>query len=263
MASSAAMRALVIALVSCAGVVAGCAYQRYTTPLHPELNLRLASKDQPGGLYTFRLIDAEVPPTKISGLTWDDDGSGPDPFVRLYVDGRLVWESEVKDDTTRPEWNAVLPRNIEVHRNSLFRLELWDWDTTISADPIGQIEHRGLPDSAVPGAQTRLQVDTRSTVQIMVNAPHAHTGVGVSVEARPDALKVYAIEPYSPAARAGIRIGDMIVGVGSERVSHMGPSDAVSELSLAAERGHKLVIAGPNNQEREVTLDKGYVWLVM
>ena len=44
----------------------------------------------------------------------------------------------------------------------------------------------------------------------------------------------------------------------------MGAGDAVSELALAADRGHKIVIADPEGKnEREVTLDKGFVWLVM
>jgi hypothetical protein len=257
------MRALGLVLATLAGW-GGCAYPRYTTPLHQELGLKLASKDQPAGLYTLQLLSAELPPTKMSGLTWDEDGSGPDPFVRLYIDGTLVWESEVKENQLRPEWNAVLPRNVAIRPNSHFRLELWDRDTAISADPIGGIEHRGLPENAVPDAQARLSLDSMATVLIMVSAPHPHKGVGLSVEARPDALKVIGLEPYSPAARAGIKVGDMIVGVGNERVSHIGPSDAVSELSMAAERGHKLTLIDPSGkQEREVTLDQGYVWLIM
>jgi hypothetical protein len=257
------MRALGLVLATLAGL-AGCAYPRYTTPLHQELNLKLASKDHPPGLYTFQLLSAELPPTKMSGLNWDEDGSGPDPFVRLYIDGTLVWESEVKENQLRPEWNAVLPRNVAIRPNSHFRLELWDRDTAVSADPIGGIEHRGLPENAVPDAQARLSLDSKATVLIMVSAPRPHKGVGLSVEARPDALKVIGLEPYSPAARAGVKVGDMIVAVGNERVSHMGPNDAISELSMAAERGHKLTLADSSGKsEREVTLDQGYVWLVM
>jgi hypothetical protein len=257
------MRALALVLIWVGGWV-GCAYPRYTTPIHMEPNARLSSKDQPAGMYTFRLLSAEVAPTKVSGLAWDDDGSGPDPFVRLYIDGRLVWESDVMDNQTRPQWNVVLPRNVIIHGNSLFRLELWDRDSSITADPMGEIEHRGLPDNAVPDAQARLQLDSRSTVLIMVGPPHAHKGVGLSVEARSDALKVYEIEPYSPAARAGIRVGDRIVGIGSERVAHMGGNDAISELSLAAERSHKLSVTDSDGKnEHDVTLDQGYIWLAL
>ncbi|MGH8310493.1 MAG: PDZ domain-containing protein, partial [Steroidobacteraceae bacterium] len=200
----------------------------------------------------------------ISGLTWDDDGSGPDPFARLYVDGRLVWESEVQENKVAPEWNAVLPRNVVIPPDGEFRLELWDWDTAISADPIGRIERSGLPTTMVSDAIARLQLDNFVTIVAMVSAPRAHRGVGVTVEVRPDALKVLSVEPYSPAARAGIRTGDQIVGVANERVAQLAEADAMSELSLAAERSYKLTVADADgNNEREATLDKGYVWLVM
>ena len=258
-----AMRTLATVLsLSC--VLGGCAYQRYNTPLHAAPDVKLATKDLPPHMYAFRLISAEVPPTKISGLPWDEDGSGPDPFVRLYVQNQLVWESPVIEDQTRPEWNAVLPRNIVIPADAEFRLELWDRDTAVSADPIGRIERSGLPTTALPGAVARLELDRSAMISIMVSPPQAHRGVGLAVEAHSDGLKVLTVEPYSPAARAGIRTGQWIVGIGNERVKYMGERDAVSELALAVDRGHKLTVADANgHNEREVTLDQGYVWLVM
>jgi PDZ domain/C2 domain len=245
-------------------VLVGCAYRRHTTPLHLEPDARVPSKERPGHMYTFRLISARVDGQKISGLPWDDDGSGPDPFVRLHVAGRLIWESEVKENQVAPEWNAVLPRNVVIGPESPFRLELWDWDTAISADPIGRIERTGLPPTVVPDAIARLQLDNKGTAVVMITAPRAHRGVGVTVEVRSDALKVLAVEPYSPGARAGIKVGDLITGIASERVEHMDDADAMSELSMASERGYKLTVADAEGlNERDVILDKGYVWLVM
>jgi hypothetical protein len=259
----AAMRHFALLLVL-AGGLGGCAYQRYTTPLHPASDVKLASKDQPAQMYTFRLISADIPPTKLSGLAWDDDGSGPDPFARLYVDNQLVWESAVLENTAKPEWNVVLPRNVLIPSNRQFRIELWDKDTAVSADPIGSLEHTGLPNTLVPDALTRIELDNRAWVAVMISPPHPYRGVGLSVEARSGALKVYEVEPYSPAARAGIRVGELIVGIAGERVEHMGSNDAVSELALAADRGHKLMVADSEGKnEREVMLDHGYVWLIM
>jgi hypothetical protein len=205
-----------------------------------------------------------VPATKISGLAWDDDDTGPDCFVRLYIDDRKVWESEPETDKVRPEWNAMLPRNVVIGPDSKFRLEVWDFDTALSADPIGRIERRGLPTTAVPGAMARLQLDSKATIVVLVSKPRAHRGAGISVEVRSDALKVLSVEPYSPAARAGIKAGDRIVGIGGERVAHMEEDDAVSQLSLAHERRHKLAVTNADGKnEREVTLDDGYVWLIM
>src|SRR5262245_32058653 len=96
--------------------VVGCAYPRHTTPLNAAPGLKVPSEQVPGGMYTLQLISATAPPTKISGLAWDDDGSGPDLFVRLYVADRMVWESPVIENETKPQWNRVLPANVIIPR---------------------------------------------------------------------------------------------------------------------------------------------------
>ena len=255
-------RALFSCLLACA--LGACAYPRHTTPLNDAPGLKVPTEQTPGGMYTVRLLSAVAPPNKISGLAWDDDGTGPDLFARIYVDDRKVWESPVIENETKPQWNRVLPGNVIVPRASDFRLELWDYDTPVSADPIGRIEHRGLPPTAIPDAIARLQLDAGTMVVIMVSAPRPHRGVGLEVEVRPDALKVLSVEPYSPAARAGVKKGDHIVGIASERVAHMEEANKISELSLAAGRHAKLVVTDSNGKnEREVQLDGELIWLVL
>jgi hypothetical protein len=242
----------------------GCAYPRHTTPLNAAPGIKVPSEQTPGGMYAFRLISAVAPQTKISGLGWDDDGTGPDLFARIYVDERKVWESPVIENDPTPTWNRVLPRNVIIPRNSDFRLELWDYDTAVSSDPIGRIEHRGLPTTAIPDAMARLQLDAGTMVVIMVSAPQPHRGVGLAVEVREDALKVLSVEPFSPAARAGVKKGDQIVGIASARVADMEEGAKISELSLAAGRHAKLAITDANGKnEREVQLDGELTWLVL
>jgi hypothetical protein len=255
---------LTIAAALALCTASGCAYPRHTTPLNTASDLKLPSEQIPGGMYTFQLISATAPETKISGLPWDDDGSGPDLFVRLYVNERMVYESAVIENSTKPEWNRVLPHNVIIPRDSDFRIELWDYDTAVSADPIGRVEHRGLPPTAMPGALARLQLDSATMLVISVNPPRPHRGVGLTVEVRPDLLKVLKVEPFSPAARAGIRSGDQIVGIGSERVKDLDEGAKMSELSLAAGRKAKLSVLDPQGKnERDAQLDGDIVWLVM
>lgn len=251
---------IIVSVLLCSG----CAYRRHTTLLNPLPAGSAANEEAPSDVYSVRVVRGEVPPRKISGLPWDDDKTGPDTFVRLYVGDRMVWESEVIENQTRPEWNVTLPRNVRIPSNSRFRVELLDYDTAVSADPIGHLQQTGLPPTALPGALARLYLEGGSMLAIQVDEPVAQRGVGLTVEIRPDHLRVLKVEPYSPAARAGIRSGDRITAIGPERVSSMSDDDAASALSLAADRRQKLAVADPEgHDERKVTLESSYIWLVM
>lgn len=223
-----------------------------------------SAQDWPRGVYGLRVLSALAKQGQLSGLPWDDDGTLPDTFLRLYIDGKQVWQSEVAQDDDSPTWNAGLPRNIVVPETSSFRLELWDWDTMVSADAMGHIERRGLPGNVTPGTESRLTLNSGAVVTLMLTPPLPRRGIGLRVELRPEYLKVLSVEPYSPAARGGIKSGDHIVGIGGTRVSQLGEDKAASELSLVLDRGaHTLQVADASGAEREVALDQGYVWQVM
>ncbi|MDD9947266.1 MAG: PDZ domain-containing protein [Myxococcales bacterium] len=240
-----------------------CAYPRRATHVTPAPAAAAQAEATPEGMWTFEVIDAELPPRKPSGLDWDDDGSGPDPFVRLYIGERMVWESPTVENTAKPDWHATLPRNLIIPKGARFKLEVWDRDTAVTADPMGSIARDGLPSNLLPDARARLTLDTLATVTARIQAPRPSAGVGVEVEIRSDELIVLSVAPYSPAARAGMRVGDRIVAIGPQRVSHMSNEDAFSGLSLASDRKSKLSLADTVGVERDVVLDAWPLWQVM
>jgi len=244
-------------------ILFGCGYPRRETHMTPAPPAITQAAKRPDGLWTVRVLGGETAEKKRSGMDWDTDGTGPDPFLRLYVNDRLVWESEVVYDSAKPAWNFTLPRNLQVGSDDNFRIEMWDRDTAVDADPMGRLSHMGLPSNALPDAQARLSLEMGTSVEIMVSAPTAHRGVGLYFELHKDALVVVEVEPRSPAGRAGLKPGDRIVGVGPERVQHMTGQEASSALSLASERGLTLTVADANGAERQLPLDKEPIWLVM
>ncbi|MBN1656124.1 MAG: PDZ domain-containing protein [Deltaproteobacteria bacterium] len=246
-------------------VVATCAYEVRSTTLH---SVAAPTPDllsyRPKNTWSFRVLNGQVPPRKRSGLEWESDGTLPDPFVRLYVDERIIWESEVKYDTTSPQWNITLPRNVKVEPTSQFRIELWDFDTIASADPIGILKRRGWPPTVNPDAITRLMLDTGAVLTVTMFDPRVHEGVGIrSYEVRSDCLLVVDVEKYSPAGRAGIKPDECIVEIDGLRVSSLQDIKAMTMLSLAAKREYELKVADKGEAERSVKLDSGYIWLVM
>ncbi|HKP60935.1 MAG TPA: PDZ domain-containing protein [Polyangiales bacterium] len=218
-------------------------------------------RDEPSGMWAVRLIGADLPAFKGAGLPWDSDGTPPDPYLKLLVNGRVVWESPVQEDTFHPQWNVTLPRNVYMGSNSTFRLELWDRDSG-SSDPAGSYTRKGLPESALPDAEARLSMGNGAGITVKLSAPQASRGVGLRYEIHGDGLLVLDVEPFSPAARAGLKKDDLIVAIGESRVERVGGEKAASELSLASDRGSTLTY---KRAEKQATadIDKGFLWLTM
>ncbi len=253
-------------LIICAAfLAAGCVYERRSTTLHavskPSKDL-LAKK--PAHVWAFRVLAAEIPARRKTGLGWDEDGTGPDPFVRIYTDKRLVWESPHKENQTSPKWNTTLPRNLLVRPDTQFRVEIWDRDTVVTSDPIGQRQYLGLPPNARPEAVARLLFEGGVVLTVSVTEPRVHRGVGITdFEVRSDGLHVVTVETYSPAGRAGIRVGERVVTIDGLPVDSLPGGKAATMLSLAAERSYPLEVVDLTGSKRNVNLDQSYVWLIM
>jgi hypothetical protein len=213
-------------------------------------------------MWSVRLVSADLPQFKGAGLPWDSDGTGPDPYMKLLVNDQVVWESPVQENTLHPQWNVTLPRNVYMASKATFRLELWDLDAG-GSDPAGVFTRRGLPETALPDAEARLPMGNGGAITVKLSSPIASRGVGVRFEIRGDGLLVLAVEPFSPAARAGLKAGDLIVKIGESSVEAVGGEKAASELSLASDRGAKLTIREDDKPERTAELDRGFLWLTM
>lgn len=254
--------ARVCLVTAMAAVAFACAYPRRTTHIVPLPPGAVALSDRPAGMWQLELIGAELPVRKRTGLPWDDDNSPPDPFVRLFVGGRMIWESEVLEDTSRPEWNVTLPRNVLLARGGRFHVEVWDHDSAVSADPIGTHSSNGRPSALLPNTSSRLLLGTTGAVVMRITPPVPHSGVGLEVEVRSDALVVLQVMPHSPASRSGIQVGDRIVGFGPERVANLGDDEAFGRLALAVDRGTQIQVRSKGqHEERSITFDKAPLWL--
>lgn len=265
--SERALGAMLTARNACLALVlslslATCAYPRKSTPLSAVPNLRTAPSDTPDDLWKLIIVSADVPRTQRSGLPWDEAKGAPDPYVRLYVNGRELWRSPTVTDSLRPEFNASPPRNLAVARNERLRLELWDEDA-VGGDPIGVYEGRALGE-AILDAETTLKLEGGATLTVRVARPEPHAGTGIALyEIRKTALHLLEILPRSPAARAGLKAGDQITAIDGKTIDQLGPRGAESALVLAAQRESELTVVSPGESPRAVTLDKGYVWLSM
>ncbi|MCA9604559.1 MAG: PDZ domain-containing protein [Myxococcales bacterium] len=246
-------------------VASGCVYPHRGTSLTTVHSDRTSTGmiHAPPHIFQLTVTEAHVLPRNRGDLAWDDNDGLPDVYVRIYRDEELVWQSETLDDTLEPAWNATLPRNFSAPPHASLRFEVWD-DDTVGADPVGIYRNRGLPETALPGADARLLLEGGSYLTIHVENPRPHRGVGIEeYEVRPDELVVVRVQPSSPASRADLVPGDRIVAVGDQRISALNDAQAASALSMAQTRRRTLTVIGADQRERQVELDQGFVWLTM
>src|SRR5262249_27842219 len=111
-------------------------------PVHGEVS---DTSDSPTDLWTLTIVSAQIPPTDRGGHPWN--GGGPDAFVKIVRGGHDVWESASIAGRLDPTWNATLPTNVRLPRDTEIRFELWE-RAVPSPHPIGIGVYHGLPDEA-------------------------------------------------------------------------------------------------------------------
>lgn len=208
----------------------------------------------------LRFLSAVIPPQQRGGLEWDDDGTGPDAMVRVYRNDELVWESAPVEGGLSPELNVAPPENVYLPADADIRIELWDSDA-VAGDPIGIWRGRGLPPSALLGADARVMLDSRAVLVMRVERARPKRGLGLALyEQRSDAVLALDVTPRSPAARAGLVNGDRIVAIGEDSIESLGAARAASALARAGTRRGATLVVERSGHREILRLDGGFVW---
>ena len=249
---------LILLLVSIVG--AGCAYPRKSTALSV-VKAAGNSISSPDDVWRIRFTSADIPSVQRSGAAWDDDGTGPDTFVRIYRADELIFESAVTKDQIKPQFKFPVTENLWLPSHKEIRIELWDKDSGIS-NPVGIWKGRGLPPTALPGADARVMLEGKTQLNFQVMQPEAHRGVGIPLyELKGSELSILEVIERSPAGRAGLVPGDSIVEIDGKPVTDYSDAQAASALSMASSRQTKMVVLKGKSQKRvPVDVDNGYVW---
>lgn len=235
---------------------AACAFPRRSTSLSPSPG---ATGGAPPSVVRIQFQGADIPAQDRGGRPWDEDGSPPDSFVRIYRGDELIFESEPAQNALQPVFDFVSP-NLYVPRTESVRIELWDSDPLRQPGIIGSWRGRGLPRSAILNGNSQLLLEGRAVIMFRVIDPVAERGVGIlEYEVRSDRLLVLDVVRFSPAGRAEIQVGDAIVAIDGNSVSDLGEAQAASAISMSSSRGSTLSVER-NGSTRDIEIDGGYVW---
>jgi len=92
-------------------------------------------------------LSARISPTDSNGDTWDGDGSPPDPFIVVLVDGTAVLTTQTVQNSLTPTWTESAVINI--NNNTRVVIQMWDEDFLI---PQGMV---ATPDEAISAVELK------------------------------------------------------------------------------------------------------------
>jgi len=105
----------------------------------------------------------------------------------------------------------------------------------VKHDYVERVDDHHLMESAVRGMVSALDphsafLDNNEYDEIRISTTGAYSGVGIEVALQDDVVKVVTPMEGTPAARAGIRAGDIIVSIDGVAVDSSGLDDAINRM---------------------------------
>jgi Cys-rich repeat protein len=81
-----------------------------------------------GATYKLTIKSGTAPSATASGGAWDIDGSLPDPYLNVYVNGSLVCYTAPVSNTTTPTWNATCNTALKLTSSDTLKFVMMDDD---------------------------------------------------------------------------------------------------------------------------------------
>src|SRR5688572_24313575 len=105
----------------------------------------------------------------------------------------------------------------------------------VKRDYVERVDDHALMENAVRGMLSALDphsafLDNNEYDEIRVSTTGAYSGVGIEVTMENDVVKVVTAMDGTPAARAGIKAGDIITAIDGARVDTTGLTDAINRM---------------------------------
>ncbi|MDP9211820.1 MAG: S41 family peptidase [bacterium] len=159
---------------------------------------------------------------------------------------------------------GIPPRQYEAGDTGAFAdySEFYEAKQLIEDRHVGEVDPQELVDAATDGLVNGLDDPysdylTPSEVQELEDSLSGEVeGIGIEIGVRDERVVVIAPLPDSPAARAGIRAGDRVVGVGDTPTVGLTVSEVADRIRGEAGTEVRVTVQTPGAQPRELTITR-------
>lgn len=243
------------------GLGTGCAavYPAIDTPVRPAPEDAKLDPPPPESLYYLALKGAVVPQRTRGNAKWDEFGSGaPDPYVKLYLDGDLLFTTSTEQDTYEPKWADAPRQNWVVPADAVLKVEMWNAnpvnDQVICIKQVDQLHERALE------GPIRAECEGGAFVEIELRSARPKFGLGFRYEIRQTGAAIREVLEQSPAERAGLASGELIDAVNGQPTRGMSAGQLQTLVNIHARQGVKLTVRPEGGVAREVELKEGPIY---
>ena len=245
------------------GVVAsacGAVFPELTPPIRQPPPGFVFEPAPPPDLLYIEFEKATIPSKTRDGRNWDSvGGSLPDPIAKLFVNDDEIIVTPVQANTLNPTWPNQKRGNYRIAEDARLRVELWD-SNPLNNRPICRQDVRELHSHLSDSGSLEVTCDSGAYVKILAQPAHGKLGLGFSYEIRTDEVFIARVWSESPAARAGIKRGDQVIGVMGEPVKGMNEGRVRSLINSNGSSGLSLRVRGIDKQERDVIVKDGPIY---
>lgn len=258
-ARSAAGKGLFAAVLA---LVAGCAavFPEVATPLKAVPEGRVLEPAPPEDLLYLEIVRARIPAKTRDGRNWDSVGGAlPDPVAIIFVGDEELFRTSVQSNTLEPTWPDQPKGNYRVPVGAKVRVELWD-SNAMNDMPICRRRVEDIHSDTDLGSVS-VNCDGGTIIDLAVRPAQAQLGLGLFYELRTVGVNVTRTVPESPAGRAGLKPGDVLVSVMGKQVKDMEEGEVQSLINANAQLGVKLVVKHEGGQQKELELKEGPVYV--
>lgn len=239
----------------------GCAavYPAIDTPVRPAPEDIKLDPPPPESLYYLALEGAVVPERTRGNEPWDELGDGaPDPYLKLMLDGEVLFTTSVERDSYSPKWPDAPRQNWLVPVDAVLRVEMWNANT-VNDQVICITELDRLHERALEGPLLA-ECEGGATVQIGLRPARPKFGLGFRYEIRQTGAAVRDVLEKSPASRAGLVEGELIDSVNGQSTRGMSAGALQTLVNMHARQGLKLTVREDGGVARDVEVKEGPIY---